>query len=210
MIILWSFISSYSDEIQLGFENPDTKVRIVSIGCMRPVEAGQRLSVGRGKITHLVTSIRDLEGYVSIENTWDALKFVRLITSPETEYMWGAGQRTMEVISTDMLVGMPKFGTDMSLHLLSPSTFNHGYGGVLDPQAFKSGHFAPARIKRVGSTYEIRRWVISTQNSNSAPKVLISYIKEVVEKNGRYSQFILSKKPLPNLSNTFWQFPIYQ
>ncbi len=72
-----------------------------------------------GDKSTIVRQIDDLRGHVSISDSATALRFARLLTSPETWFLWGQQEFAVEIVEAKDALLMPNFGPNKGFVLNS-------------------------------------------------------------------------------------------
>lgn len=114
----WKDVDNYIEVLQrahFGFEKPGVRIELIEKGLAgEPIEAWQHLQLVAGKQASLLKDIHQLQGHVVIKDAPSALRFVRLLTSPETWYLWRNGGREVEVVDSSTLHELlsPGFGKE--------------------------------------------------------------------------------------------------
>jgi len=169
-------------------------------GFSDPIEASQCIvlkSSGR-KIT--AKKLGDLAGSVRLNTQADALKFVRLRTSPSLWLTW-SDTHILEIVSAKEARNIPNFGAKPNVELLGKHS---GYAGVLSLSDFNRLRLQPPRVSKTIGGYLIRRWIFWSTGSD----MKIGQIRESVGRDGKYSHRIVKSQSPPELSfGGFWVMP---
>ena len=100
----------------LGCELPGVHIDLVISGGVLPMEAGERIRLSDGSQSILLRQFHDLRGHVRIMNASTALRIARLLTSPETWFLWDRGEAAAEIVEAKDALMLPNFGlTEQSL-----------------------------------------------------------------------------------------------
>jgi hypothetical protein len=113
---------------RFGFEEPGVTISRVNLGYVSPIQAVQHLQLIDGNSTILLKSIDQLRGHVRIKSAQSALRFVRLLTSPETWYLW-SDRVESEVIEANTIFDVlaPHIGDQVILFCLPREVVIHHF-----------------------------------------------------------------------------------
>ena len=95
----------------LGCEIPGVHLDIVCKDVGLPIEAFEQIRLSHGDRSEMVRKLNDVRGYVHITDGSTALRYVRLLTSPETWFLWKERKQTeMEIMEAGDALARPNFG----------------------------------------------------------------------------------------------------
>jgi hypothetical protein len=122
-IVAWSFQDPgeegfVAQQARLALEKPGVRINLIQTRFVDPVQAGLRLQLVVGKQKMLLSNISQLRGQVEITHEEAALRYVRLLTSPQTWYLWR--KREMEVLEATTLPDVLAAGFGIEGVLLDP------------------------------------------------------------------------------------------
>ncbi len=149
-------------------------------------------------------SLEQLENLVNIRNDENALKIVRLKTSPALIQAWKPHPIELEVISKKDISTLPSFDVgEYSKVISNLADVNRPSGGmgVLSPEAFQSGEFTLPTVRANAKEFHIKRWILTEDVSG---QLKIQYIEEVLTRSGKYKRTILINRLAPKLVGTTW------
>ncbi len=97
--------------MQLGCEAPGIRLDLVTSGMIgEPEEAWEHIRLTEGSKSLLLKQRNDLRHSVRIADGQTALRYVRLLTSPETWFLWKNGKLAVEILEADAASKLPNFG----------------------------------------------------------------------------------------------------
>ncbi len=108
--------------MKLGFEIPGFHLDLITKGVAgAPMEAWEHIRLMDGKKSLLLQQLNNLRHHVHITDVQTALRYVRLITSPETWFLWKNGKLAVEILEAGAASALPNFGLKRQpLIILSP------------------------------------------------------------------------------------------
>ena len=159
-----------------------------------------------------VKHLSGLKGFVKISSSNEALRFVRLQTSPYLIGLWdtdNANKSIFEVVDHAKLDHILDYGYvtqygKIPRNYLNDLSISSGYYGVVSSKAFVNQGFTQPEVRQVGSVFEIKRWLI--QFRTRIPRSLgnrkveldnnyvadeLQFVKETVTEDGDYNRTIL-------------------
>jgi hypothetical protein len=178
----------------------------ISLGLLRhnilvtdvPLTYGERMAVRTKRGFSVVPDLQHLKNFVLITTPAQALMFVRLRTSWQT-YMTMSNPFEVEMESETQHQTMPSFG------LPNSQEFSGGGGAPIDPvvpnrvllsdRAFRDGGLTPPIVTRSGANFQVVRWIYQINPGN---KHSICEVRELVGRDGTYSQFIIKHRNVSN------------
>jgi hypothetical protein len=184
--------------LKLGLERPNTRFCMVVTGTAgAPIQAFEEFGIcERGRVW-LAKSLNDLRGRIQIKSEADALKFVRLLTAPDTSFLWKQGQEDMEVLDEKDRESVPNFGVKKPW--FKYVTRADGTLGVLKHEVFVAGGYSRPTVKALKHGYQITRWIHSKFYLGDHPKEVTRLVSEFVGRDGRFNRTVVKtrKEPAP-------------
>ena len=160
----------------------------------------------------LVQYISDLRGFVRIESLAEALRYVRVQTSPYLNGLWDAGdvnKAAFEIVDRANLEQALHFGYVTQYAALANDEIENskqpsGFYGVLSSKDFKTYGFTQPQVRQVESAFEIKRWLIQFRTRHTVTGKYrnfhldndyvpdeVQFVKEIVTKDGDYRRTIV-------------------
>jgi len=117
--------------MKLGCEAPGMHLDLVTKGLTGdPMEGWEHLRLTAGSQSSLLQQLNDLRHHVHITDGPTALRYVRLLTSPETWFLWNNGKLAVEILEAGAASTLPNFGLNREpLILTSPGKMESIKGG---------------------------------------------------------------------------------
>jgi hypothetical protein len=138
----------------------------------------------------LLKSLDQLTGLVHINNTQNALQFVRLRTSRAYAYVYVPP--VLEIISTSQAL-QPAFKWPDNDQGLPPAEWE----GVLPNRDYQSLGFTPPVVRRTPDGYQIERWICRCDWERYGEGQTVERWRETIGPTGQYRRQILESKPAP-------------
>jgi hypothetical protein len=117
--------------MKLGCEALGIHLDLVTKGVAGdPMEAWEHIRLTDGSQSLLLQQLNDLRHHVRFTEGPTALRYVRLLTSPETWFLWNNGKIAVEIMEAGSASTLPNFGLDRQpLILTSPDKMEGIKGG---------------------------------------------------------------------------------
>jgi len=178
----------------IGCERPGVRLDLVLKGpACHPQEGSERIRLSEGGHVLFVKHLNDLQGHVAIHDSQTALKYVRLLTSSETWFIWNEGPCALEVLERNEARNIPRFGLHEEITLEEWGDVREGIMGVLSAHTFHAAGFSHPVVTRTDHGFTIVRWLYVEPERDRG---LVEKVKESVGEDGSYSRTILiQKKP---------------
>jgi hypothetical protein len=132
--------------MSLGCEAPGVHVDLVTVGmAMQPMEGCESIRATNASKSIVLKQLSDLRGYVRISDGLMALRYVRLITSPETWFLWRTGHLNVEILEAADAAAMANYGLKRESHLINAST--RMVGNLSGPHYYSQWWYDPTTRK---------------------------------------------------------------
>ena len=155
-----------------------------------------------GTTTQVAGDLNALRGSVKITSKAAALRYVRLLTTPKTYYLWPV--HAVEVVSRSDAHSLPDFGVASSWGFRAVDS---GAYGIISPRAWRIGKFTPPTVQQIKEGFIVTRWIYTTDTGTEQARTEegVYRIREWVGRDGAYRRRALERfdKKLPN---TAWWF----
>ncbi len=170
---------------------------------------GQRLRILHGNHATILHGLGQLRGRVRIRNVHDALRFVRLRTSPVTCLAWLNERIEVEIVKGSQRNSLPNFGiVDSWATDWTPSL--SGSLGRLSEVDFRNDHFEAVKVRQVPGGFSILRWTFSGSLGHESDvwgSYSIQKVKEFVGKDGDYKRSVVKTRPQKSYRRMDCYFP---
>lgn len=184
---------NFSRPLQLGSER--ARVRFYQFDTMpgvEPVEAGQQIGVSYLGRIQLIRELNQLRGLLRITDGNEALRVVRLRTSPGTWHMWPDGPSEVEIVAASRArslpnFGLPGFGQWLVAHWTKSSS---GLDGILSDEVYGAIGFGPPKVRRATGEFVIERWIYAEEGIQRRRS--IQKLRESVGENGEYRRAVVA------------------
>jgi|SRR5579884_577253 len=171
---------------------------------MLTLQVGPNSAVKRGQ-TGLskspLSTLEQLRGWVRLQNSQQALRFVRFRTSRKYCYNWQSIDTPQEIVSFLQCTSADFADTGGSDATGLFHGMESGRYGLLSDRAYQMGKFTPLRVRKVPSGYEIVRWVCIYRHLEG---IAVQQWQETVGLDGRYRRVVLKSSLPPKLPGTKW------
>lgn len=122
----------------LGCELPNAHLHLVIKGFAGdPREGWEYIQLKDGRQARILHTLNDLRGHVSITDGPTALRYVRLLTSPETWFLWKQNRLEVEILEAGEALFLPNYGLQEQSHSFSSPTVMTGIKGGFQDTAWE-------------------------------------------------------------------------
>ncbi len=198
----------------LGCELPNAHLHLVIKGFAGfPMEGWEYIQLRDGRQARILHTLNDLRGHVSITDGPTALRYVRLLTSPETWFLWKQNRLEVEILEAGEALFLPNYGLQEQSHSFSSPDFTlmgDGSMGILTRKAYRAGGFAPAAVVPVAGGFQITRWLYSEEIGDNREAGSARQIQEFVGADGTYRRTLLKTRSAPSLPNAQLTIPKFE
>jgi len=212
--------------LSLGFERPHTKVVVRSWFMTSPNASIMTGSTPTWSVeietqagAQRIASPTDLTGFVAINTENDALRYVRLWTTPPVHEVWAtslSGTYEYEIMSVSASKHMPQYGglenggdgisTHRAIKVLGTiaqiNGLEAGTDGILqDSQFGQLGFKAPDVKLDANRDFQVTRWLFINVNRDQSETGELQLVRETVKPNGDYHRVVLKQISCEALSH---------
>jgi hypothetical protein len=153
-----------------------------------------------GTTTQIAGDLNQLRGSVNITSKAVALRYVRLLTTPQTYYFWP--NKEVEVVSRPDAPSLPSYGVESDWHFRARDS---GDFGILSPRVWRIGKFTRPTVQQTSEGFIVTRWIYAgaIYFPGAIAEAGVYRIREWVGRDGAYRRRALQRFD-KKLRDTSW------
>lgn len=187
--------------LRLGYERTGVHLDLVLQGMAGlPMQGWEHIALFDGKQTVVLTQLNQLRGYVHIPDGKAALRYVRLLTAPQTWLLWKHGVQQAELVEAIDAPKLPNFGLARVMN-----SSGMLLGGIAHDTYHAAG-FTPATVQPVAGGFWVTRWLYVDDRRKRPGRQMVQRVREFVGVDGEYKRTVLQSMPPPDIGLSFPSF----